>query len=89
MTEIVDHRMVGALHVDLAGRDLAASAFGADDEAVFQTATLEALLDGAYVGDLTFGELLAHGDLGLGTVDHLDGEMVVIDGEAYVIRSSA
>lgn len=59
-----------------------------DDDAVFQTATLEALLDGAYEGDLTVGELLAHGDLGIGTVDHLDGEMVIVDGDAFVIRSS-
>ncbi len=84
--EIIDHRMVGALHVDLAHRDLAATL--EDGDSVFQTATLEAILDGAYEGDLTFGELLSHGDLGIGTVDHLDGEMVVVDGEAFVIRSS-
>lgn len=82
--EIVDHRLVGALHVDLVDRGHAGAV---DDSAgAFQTSTLEALLDGAYEGDLTVGELLAHGDLGLGTVDHLDGELVVIDGEAHVVR---
>lgn len=82
--EIVDHRLVGALHVDLVDR---AHAGAVDDsDGAFQTSTLEALLDGAYEGDLTVGELLAHGDLGLGTVDHLDGELVVLDGEAHVVR---
>ncbi len=50
---------------------------------VFQTSTVEALLGGAYEGDVTIGEVLEHGDLGLGTLNGLDGELVVIDGEAW------
>lgn len=84
--EIVDHRLVGALRVDLVDRAHAATT--EDGDSVFQAATLEAILDGEYEGDLTFGELLSHGDLGIGTVDHLDGEMVIVDGEAFVVRSS-
>ena len=34
-----------------------------------QTSTFAALLDGAYDGEVTIGELLADGDLGLGTLD--------------------
>ena len=83
--EIIDHRLVGAVRVDLFDRDRTGDVD--DDDAVFQTSTLEALLDGAYEGDLTVGELLAHGDLGLGTIDHLDGEMIVVDGAAFVARS--
>ena len=49
----------------------------------YQASTVAALFDGAYEGDLTVGELLEHGDLGLGTVDALDGELVVVDGEAW------
>lgn len=89
--EIVDHRLVGALHVGLVDRAHAADGLAAGEEAVgdaFQTSTIEALLDGAYEGDLTVGELLAHGDLGIGTVDHLDGELVVLDGEAWAVASS-
>lgn len=52
----------------------------------FQTSTLAALLDGAYDGDLTIGELRRHGDLGLGTFQGLDGEMVVLDGEVWRAR---
>lgn len=81
---MVDHRLVGSLHVDLARRAEATTL--ADGDAAFQTSTIESLLDGAYEGDLTIGELLAHGDLGIGTVDHLDGELVVVDGEAFVVR---
>lgn len=42
---------------------------------------------GVYDGELTIGELLQHGDLGLGTFDALDGEMTVVDGIAYRQRS--
>ena len=58
-------------------------ALGLHGGVAFQTSTVAALFDGAYDGDLTVGELLRHGDLGLGTFDALDGEMVVVDGEAW------
>ena len=41
------------------------------------------LLDGGYDGVATLGEALGHGDHGLGTVDRLDGELVVVDGEPW------
>ena len=50
---------------------------------LFQTSTVEALLAGAYDGDLAVAELLEHGDLGLGTLNGLDGELIVIDGQAW------
>ena len=50
---------------------------------VFQASTIGALLDGAYEGELSFAELAEHGDLGLGTLDHLDGEMIALDGRFY------
>jgi acetolactate decarboxylase len=50
---------------------------------LFQASTIGALLDGAFEGDLSFGELGEHGDLGLGTLNHLDGEMIAIDGEFF------
>jgi acetolactate decarboxylase len=51
--------------------------------AVFQTSTLEALLHGAYEGDVTVAELARRGDLGLGTFDALDGELIAVDGVVY------
>lgn len=50
---------------------------------LFQASTIAALLEGAYDGDLTFGELAERGDLGLGTLNGLDGEMIAVDGEFY------
>jgi acetolactate decarboxylase len=54
-------------------------------ETLYQYATLSALMAGVYDGSLTISELLRHGDQGLGTLNHLDGEMVVLDGKAYQI----
>jgi acetolactate decarboxylase len=53
---------------------------------LFQTSTVQALLAGDYDGDVTLGEILEHGDLGLGTLDGLDGELIVLDGQAWKAR---
>jgi acetolactate decarboxylase len=36
---------------------------------------------------VTISELLTHGDFGLGTFNHLDGEMIILDGVCYHLRS--
>lgn len=54
---------------------------------VYQTSTMGALLAGVYEGDVTIRELLRHGDFGLGTFNALDGEMLVLDGVCYQLRS--
>ncbi len=51
-----------------------------------QTSTIDALLAGVYDGEMSCGELLKHGDFGIGTFDHLDGEMVVCDGTVYQVK---
>lgn len=56
-------------------------------ETLFQTSTISALSAGDYEGDLTIAELKNQGDLGLGTFNALDGEMIVIDGEVYQVKS--
>lgn len=50
---------------------------------LFQASTVAALLDGAFEGDLSFAELAEHGNLGLGTLNGLDGEMVALDGAFF------
>jgi acetolactate decarboxylase len=50
---------------------------------LFQTSTIEALLGGAFDGDVLLSEILQHGDLGLGTLNGLDGELIVIGGQAW------
>jgi acetolactate decarboxylase len=53
------------------------------DHELFQTSTVQALLAGAFDGDVTLAEILEHGDLGLGTLNGLDGELIVLDGQAW------
>ncbi|MCW2663032.1 MAG: Alpha-acetolactate decarboxylase [Mycobacterium sp.] len=59
----------------------------AHDDEVYQFSTISALLDGVYDGDATVADILRHGDFGLGTFNHLDGEMVVLDGICYRLRA--
>lgn len=56
-------------------------------DGITQVATIDALLAGVYEGHMTLAELLRHGDLGIGTFEGLDGEMVVLDGAIYQVRS--
>jgi acetolactate decarboxylase len=54
---------------------------------VTQISTIDALLAGAYDGQMTVDELLTRGDLGIGTFDALEGEMIVIDHQVYQARA--
>ena len=77
----LDERWIRSLHVEaMRHADLHA---GAEPHVLFQASTIGALLEGSYEGDVTFAELSEHGDLGLGTVNHLDGEMIALDGRFY------
>jgi len=53
---------------------------GSASPGIYQRSTIGALLSGDYDSDMTVGDLLGHGDFGIGTFDGLDGEMVVLDG---------
>jgi acetolactate decarboxylase len=78
---VLDERWIRSLHVESMRRaDLHAEH---DSHVLFQASTIGALLDGAFDGDLSFAELAEHGDLGLGTLNHLDGEMIALDGEFF------
>ena len=50
---------------------------------LFQVSLLQALSLGDYHGIVTIDELKKHGDIGLGTFDGLDGEMIMLDGVVY------
>ncbi|MGB5811619.1 MAG: acetolactate decarboxylase [Polyangiales bacterium] len=54
---------------------------------LYQVSLASALVERDYEGETTLGELLRHGDFGLGTVDRLDGELIVLKGTAYKARS--
>src|SRR6202021_4039002 len=54
---------------------------------LFQVSTSGALVQGIYKRAVSSTFLLNYGDFGLGTFDNLDGEMVVLDGAIYQVRS--
>jgi acetolactate decarboxylase len=77
----LDERWIRSLHVEaMRHADLHAER---DPHVLFQASTIGALIDGSFEGDVTFTELAQHGDLGLGTLNHLDGEMIAIGGRFY------
>jgi len=78
---VLDRRLIQNLHVEALRR--ADAHADRAPHVLFQASTIAALLEGAYDGDLTFAELAEHGDLGLGTFNGLDGEMIALDGAFY------
>ena len=54
-----------------------------DRETLYQISTINSLFSGHYDGFETVAWLKQHGDLGIGTFDTLNGEMIVIDGHVY------
>ena len=54
---------------------------------MFQVSTATALVEGIYQGAIRVATLREHGDLGLGTFEGLDGEMVIVDGHFFQVRS--
>ena len=78
---MIDERWIRSLHVQsMRHADLHAER---DHHVLFQASTIGALLEGAYEGDVSFAELAERGNLGLGTLNHLDGEMVALDGRFW------
>lgn len=57
------------------------------ENTLYQYSTIDALLQGVYDGGVTMQNLTTHGDFGVGTFDHLDGEMIVLDGTVYQARA--
>jgi len=58
-----------------------------EESAVYQVSTSTALVEGIYKGAVDIRTLKEHGDLGLGTFEDLDGEMIVLDGRFFQAKS--
>lgn len=54
---------------------------------IFISAPVNAMMKGFYEEDTFIGDLKKHGDFGLGTFNSLDGEMIMLDGKVYQLRS--
>ena len=58
------------------------------ENTLYQFGTLSSLLAGAMDGGKTINDLLKHGDFGIGTLDGSDGELMVINGQAFHARQT-
>lgn len=54
-------------------------------DAISQVSTIDSLMAGEYDGQVPLRTLYKQGDFGLGTLDRLDGELVVVDGVGWQI----
>lgn len=50
---------------------------------VYQIGTINSLLEAVYDGDTSMKVLKQHGNFGIGTLDSIDGEMIMYDGICY------
>ena len=54
---------------------------------IFHFSIADALLSNFFEGNTTVNEILKFGDFGIGTMNSLDGEMIILDGKPYTIRA--
>src|SRR4030066_1423041 len=59
----------------------------ANRDVLYQISMYSVLSEGGYDGDVTYKDLKQHGNLGIGTFDNLDGEMIALAGEFYQIKA--
>lgn len=55
---------------------------------LYQHGTLATLVPGLFAGTMKLGEILKNGDTGIGTATGLGGEMIVLDGRPYLVKST-
>jgi acetolactate decarboxylase len=65
-----------------------AEAASPEEDTLFQTSTLSALMVGLLGGVVPISDLAGQGDLGLGTLEGLDGELLCVDGVFYQVSAS-
>lgn len=59
-----------------------------DSTRVYQHGTLALLVPGLFTGTQSVHDLLQHGDFGIGTAHGLAGELIVLDGQAYLVAGT-
>lgn len=64
-----------------------AEALDIEHQTIFQVSTSGAIVQGLYQGCVSVADLRRLGDLGIGTFEDLDGEMILIDGRCFQARS--
>ena len=54
-----------------------------NDDSMYQVSLMQAFMHGEYNGVITVGDFKKHGDIGLGTFEGVNGEMIILDGVIY------
>lgn len=54
---------------------------------IFHFSIADALLSSLFEGSITFKEILHYGDFGIGTLNGLDGEVIILNGVPYTVRA--
>lgn len=54
-----------------------------DRDTLCQISLLQGLMSGDYNGSISIGDLKTHGDIGIGTFDGVNGELIMLDGVVY------
>jgi len=82
-------RMVLVAGMAFSAGSLARPISGAEParDQITQISVMNALMLGNYQGTTTMETLLQAGNFGLGTLDSLDGELIVLDGQAWQAKS--
>jgi acetolactate decarboxylase len=78
--------LTSSLQVLLLAGGCASRQTDARTHVVSQASTYDALYHGLYDGEVPLRQMAPLGNLGLGTVDHFDGEVVLLDGKFHAIR---
>lgn len=65
----------------------AGNGFLVKDDGMHQVSLMQSFMHGAYDGVISIGELKSNGDIGLGTFEGVDGEMIVLDGVVYQAKA--
>ena len=72
-----------AIIMGVCGKPVPVEAGRQDGDTIYQVSLLQGLTFGDYHGNVTVKELKRHGNIGIGTFDKLNGELILLDGVVY------
>lgn len=80
---MTNFRTAAAVLAIMAATSARAEDYSQPDDQIFHYSVMDAMRNGVYRGELTVKDLAKVGDVGLGTFNNLDGELIGLDGVFY------
>lgn len=81
------YQIIGLLLFSLAGCCPQSPNQVQKEQALFQVSTIDALMQGVFDGNTSLSELAKKGDFGIGTLNALDGELVLENGQFFQVKA--